>query len=124
MQIKRLLTDEERKEIVELYNARVPVKTIMVEYRCCRQTVNNIVNRAMVYNKSYTRQKRTIVYPNIDRWLISNNISIFDFAKMCGREHRSIWKNLVGDTVPTLETRNRICKATGLDHDIAFQRCD
>ena len=122
MRMNRLLSDEERREIVELYKGGVTVKAITEEYGCCRHTVYNTVNRTLVTPKLYQRRRYTIIYPNIERWLLEHNLSIRDLAKMCGGTHVGIWKNLIGETTPRLGMCTKICNATGLPFEVAFQK--
>ncbi len=124
MRMNRLLSDEERQGIVELYKCGVKVRHIMEKYGCCRKTVYDVVNRALVTPVCYRRTKHSIVYPNIERWMIENNMSIRSLSKLCGKSHVCLWRNLVGETSPQLETCTQICNATGLTFEEAFQRAE
>lgn len=124
MRMNRLLSPEERQGIVELYKSGTAVKCIMEEYACCRNTVYNTVNRALVTNQAYKRRKHAIIYPNIERYMIEHNLSMHDLAKMCGGTHVGIWKNLTGETTPRLNMCRRICDATGMSFEVAFKKGD
>lgn len=124
MRMNRLLSDEARREIVELYKGGTAVKCIMEEYACCKNTVYNTINRALVTNQAYKRRKHAIIYPNIERYMIEHNLSMHDLAKMCGGTHVGIWKNLTGETTPRLNTCRRICDAIGMSLEVAFQKGD
>lgn len=119
--MSRFHTDEDLQHMVALYQSGISGTKIAKLYGCSHTAVYNAINRYMVHGKTYERQSWQIIYPNIERWMRENNVSMRKLASMCGRNYFGLRSVLIGEKTPKQETRAALLRVTGMDSETAFR---
>ena len=115
-----MLTDEEIAEMQQMRNDGYTLKEIAEKYHVTISTVG-YNTRGKTRNLARNRVD-AYIYPNISKWLVDNNLSICNAAKMMDINNCTLNSLLLGTrTNPTKFVIDAILKATGLTYEQAFR---
>ena len=60
-------------------------------------------------------------YPVIESYIIEHNLSLREFARLCGVPSSTMCRLLKGDTEPSKSTIDKILAVTGLSYEECFK---
>lgn len=115
---------ENQKQALRLRAEDLTFEEIAEKMGCTRQYVSQLLNES-ISNRNYARtwRAREVVYPNINKWLIENNMSLSRFARECGYTTSMPIRNCIIYARNTNKTViDSILKVTGMDYEVAFHR--
>lgn len=117
---------EQQKTALKLRAEELTHSEIAEKMGCSKQNVSRLLNSS-VQERCYARTWRTrqIIYPEINKWLTANNISLTRFAKMCGyKTTMPIRRAIIDGRNVNKEVIDAMLNVTGMTYEVAFRKED
>lgn len=87
-----------------------------------RQRVDQLYRSYQAREERWIRRTRKVVYPNIRKFLVENQLTFIDFAALAGVNYNSVFNVLIGRTQPSGNTIQGILRATRTTYEEAFKK--
>jgi len=117
---------EQQKQALRLRAEDLTHEEIAEKLGCTKQNVSQLLNSS-IQERCYARTWRTrqIIYPEINKWLTSKNISLTRFSKMCGyKTTMPIRRAIIDGRNVNKEVIDAILRVTGMSYEVAFGKGD
>ena len=91
-------------------------------YGISRQRVDQLYRSYQERNERWIKRTRKIVYPNIRKFLIENQLTFIDFAALTEINYNTVFNVLTGRNQPSRYTIQGILRATRMTYEEAFKK--
>ena len=92
---------------------------------CSKQYVQQLLDDAVSTKfKIRAWYKHSIIYPNIDKWVKNNNLSLTKFAELCGINVVTLRNFIVKGYDGRKRTIDAVLNVTGMTYEEAFAKGD
>lgn len=108
--------------MVELRYQGVTLQALANKYGVTRQRVDQIFQSYISREARAYAKLANVVYPNLRKFMVDNQLSYTDFAKLCDVTIPTIKNVLSGGHGMHGQTIEKILRVTGMSYDEAFKK--
>ncbi|ABQ23601.1 helix-turn-helix transcriptional regulator [Clostridium kluyveri] len=121
-----MISDEDKIKMFEMRVKGCSLRTIGNEFNVSHEYVRRILKDACNKGALIKRECKGMVYPNIAKWLMENDVSVSELGKMSGESPIRLRHILSGKNINsfTIDEIRKILEVTGMTFKEAFRLDD